>query len=233
MKPSPCFGVRTGTASAVALLAAVLIASLAGCSSSRHATRHPRRPLEGRIGLAPAVQKGNTNDYYLTLATAEMERRLRDRELDFVSPGELVAECRDLLGATKPGAKQAKQTTKALIDAMKAKDFAALILFQVEMNSQKKVVSRDRSSFIPHIGIGIGPVGIGTSIRPSRKSTLKLFYSVEILVNVFDVPTGRAIYVTRAFDYKSTDEPEKMIPGLCKKVAKRVEKALKKHYDMK
>ena len=216
----------------LALCLAIVLAAV-GCGSSKHALR-PRRYLTGRIALAPAVRKGDTHDYYLARATDDMEWRLRERKLRFLSPREVMTQLPEFYEPKGKNRKKAEGGTQALVSLAKKAGIEALIVFQLEVAGKTKLISSGKSRWIPRVGVGIGPVGIGTSILPGRKPpTEKLFYSADVLVNVFDTASGRAFYVTRGFDSKATDQPEKMVSKIVKKLAKRVEKALKERYELK
>jgi len=209
---------------------AILAAAIAGCGSSKSSLR-PRMCLTGRVALAPAVKKGDTHDYYLAKATDEMEKRLRDRKLRFLSPAEVRARLPEFFGEGAQGDKKAERSVEELVAHAGKAGIEALILFRLEVVGKTELVAGGKPRWIPHVGVGIGPVGIGTSVLAGRKPpTEKLFYSVDMLVNVFDTASGRAFYVTRGFESKATDRPEKMISKLAKKLAKRVEKALKERY---
>jgi len=211
-----------------AILLITALGAVGGCSGS---SKTLRLSIGGDLALAPAIPAGKTDDYYTIQTTNDLERHLRHYKVVFVSPDRVAQR---IPSYYKPESQAAINKKKSVIDLLKIaneKGIELLIISQVEVMGKTKLIQSRRSSWTPHIGIGIGPVGIGTSIRPRRKPpTERLFYSVDIHINIYETSSRRPIYITRAFDSKATDEPEKMISDLSKKLAKRIRQKLKERY---
>ena len=202
-----------------AAASAVVLVALIGCESSNDGLRAERRWRcpRGKVAMAPAARKGDTHEYYLTLATAEMERQLRKRRVDFVTPGEVVAQYPRFFSREDPGCIQPGKGIAELLDAMRKRGVATLIVMRVEVSGQSKVVVSRRRTPVSDI--------TDIFVRP-KPPTAKLFHTVDILFNLLDTADGRVIYVSRAYDNKRTDEPDEMVISLSKKLAKRAKKAL-------
>jgi len=197
---------------ALRILPLTLSMSLLGCSMASQETGTTLANGKDSVGLAIVKARGATNDYHIQLATSALKRELGERDVGLASDNPMAlapSEAADIA---------------AIVATTADQELAALMIVDLEVSHQIKAVRKSGLGFIPHVGVGVGPVGLGTSVVLPRdkNESKKLFYCVNVGVDLFDGESGNLLYSTRAFDQKQTEDPKALIDHLMATLAKRV-----------